>query len=199
MIEDRLYEIIDPALKTAGAVIEAGEEYRAPPLDVLRYYYRPVRLHWMWLLGRASSVVAVVRQPVDVGFQPGDYRRFLTRLALAVNGRFPPWAGHWPRPWVRGGGHSAAGGLVIGLTVLVLTPEPIGPDDDAILAQVLSGVSARQTRTRVVPLGLLRVNLGQEALALTLAPGPTGLFAEPEALTEVLSLHLRRFVQLIDA
>ena len=198
MTEDRLYEIIDPVLRSAGAVIEAGEEYRTPPLEVLRYYYRPVRLHWVPLLGRASSVVAVVRQPVDVGFRPDDYRRFLTRLAMAVNGRFPPWTGRWPRPWVRGGG-SAAGGLVIGLTVLVLTPEPIGPDDDAMLGQVLGGLSARRTRTRAVPLGLLRVNLGQEALAFALAPGPAGLFAEPEALADALSLHLRRFVQLIDA
>ena len=166
---------------------------------MLRYYYRPVRLHWVPLLGRASSVVAVVRQPVDIGFRPDDYRRFLTRLALAVNGRFPPWIGRWPRPWLRGRDGSAAGGLVIGLTVLVLTPEPIGPDDDAMLGQVLGGLSARRTRTRAVPLGLLRVNLGQEALAFALAPGPAGLFAEPEALADALSLHFRRFVQLIDA
>ena len=199
MIEDRLYEIIDPVLRAAGAVVEAGEEYRTPPLEVLRYYYRPVRLHWVPLLGRASSVVAVVRQPVDVGFQPDDYRRFLTRLALGVNGRFPPWTGRWPRPWLRGRDGSAAGGLVIGLTVLVLTPEPIGPDDDAMLGQILGGLSARRTRTRAVPLGLLRVNLGQEALAFALVPGPAGLFAEPEALADALSLHLRRFVQLIDA
>ena len=199
MIEDRLYEIIDPVLRAAGAVVEAGEEYRTPPLEVLRYYYRPVRLHWVPLLGRASSVVAVVRQPVDVGFQPDDYRRFLTRLALGVNGRFPPWTGRWPRPWLRGRDGSAAGGLVIGLTVLVLTPEPIGPDDDAMLGQILGSLSARRTRTRAVPLGLLRVNLGQEALAFALMPGPAGLFAEPEALADALSLHLRRFVQLIDA
>jgi len=199
MVEDRLYEIIDPVMRAAGAVIEAGEEYRTPPLEVLRYYYRPVRLHWVPLLGRASSVVAVVRQPVDVGFQPDDYRRFLTRLALGVNGRFPPWTGRWPRPWLRGRDGSAAGGLVIGLTVLVLTPEPIGPDDDAMLGRILGGLSVRRTRTRAVPLGLLRVNLGQEALAFALVPGPAGLFAEPEALADALSLHLRRFVQMIDA
>jgi hypothetical protein len=100
---------------------------------------------------------------------------------------------------LRGRDGSAAGGLVIGLTVLVLTPEPIGPDDDATLGQILGGLSARRTRTRAVPLGLLRVNLGQEALAFALVPGPAGLFAEPEALADALSLHLRRFVQLIDA
>ena len=31
----------------------------------------------------------MVRQPVDIGFSPDDYRTFLTRLAMAVNGRFP--------------------------------------------------------------------------------------------------------------
>jgi hypothetical protein len=192
MIEDQLFEIIDPLLKSAGAVVEAGEEYRTPPLDVLRYYWRPVRLHWVPLLGRASSVVAVVRQPVDVAFRPDDYRTFLTRLAMAVNGRFPPWT------WSRGRGLSVAGGLVVGLTALVLTPEPIGPDDDATLGQILGNFSATRTRTRTVPLGMLRVNLGQEALAFTLAPGPAGLFTEPEALADALTLHFRRFVPLMD-
>jgi hypothetical protein len=200
MLEDQLFEIIDPVLKAAGAVVEEGEEYRAPALDVLRYYRRPVRLHRVPLLGRASSVVAVVRQPIDVGFRPDDYRTFLTRLAMAVNGRFPPWTWSWPWPWPksRRRGPSAAGGLVIGLTVLVLTPEPIGPDDDAALGEVLGGLSATRTRTRAVPLGLLRVNLGQEALAFALAPGPGGLFAEPETLADTLALHFRRFVPLME-
>lgn len=194
MIEDQLYEIIDPILKTAGAVIEEGEEYRTPPLDVLRYYRRPVRLHRVPLLGRASSVVALVRQPVDVGFGPDDYRKFLTRLAMAVNGRFPPWT--WSGP----GGRlpRMSGGLAIGLTALILTPEPIGPDDDATLGQILGTLSATRTRTRAVPMGLLRINLGQEALAFALAPGPAGLFPEPEALADTLALHFRRFVPLME-
>jgi hypothetical protein len=199
MLEERFFETIDAVLRTTGAVVEAGEEFRTPPLDVLRYYYRAVRLHWVPLLGRASSVVAVVRQPLDIGFRPDAYRTFLTRLARAVNGRFPPWTPRWPRPWlrVRGRDRSAAGGLVIGLTALVLTPEPIGPDDDRALSEMLAGLSARRTRTRAVPLGLLRVNLGQEALAFALAPGPAGLFNEPEALADALSVHLRRFVPLV--
>jgi hypothetical protein len=193
MIEERFFETIEPVLRTTGAVVEAGEEYRAPPLEVLRYYFRPVRLHWMPLLGRASSVVAVVRQPVDIGFRPDAYQIFLTRLAKAVNGRFPPWAPRWPRVRTR----SAAGGLVIGLTTVILTPEPIGPDDDRVLREILGGVSVRRTRTRAVPLGLLRINLGQEALAFALAPGPAGLFFEPEALADGLSVHFRRFVPLV--
>src|SRR3954451_2069155 len=114
MIEDQFFEIIDPLLKSAGAVVEAGEEYRTPPLDVLRYYWRPVRLHRVPLLGRASSVVAVVRQAADTGFRPDDYRTFLTRLTMAVNGRFPPGT------WSRRRGLAITGGLVIGLSALIL-------------------------------------------------------------------------------
>jgi hypothetical protein len=189
MTEERLFEIIGPGLHSAGAAVEDGEEFRAPALDVLRYYRRPVRLHWMPVLGRASSVVAVARQPVDVGFRPEDYGGFLTRLAMAVNGRFPPWSRRRP---------GASGGLVVGLTALILTPEPIGPEDDAALARVLGEYSARRARTRVVPMGLLRVNLGQEALAFALSPGPDRLFPEPEDLADILSLHLRRFVPLME-
>jgi len=191
MIEDQLFEIMDPVLKTVGAVAEEGEEYRTPPLDVLRYYHRPVRLHWVPVLDRASSVVALVRQPVDVGFLAEDYRRFLTRLALAVNGRFPPWV------WVRRRGPAVRGGLVIGLTGLVLTPQPIGAGDDAMLGQILGTLQAARTRTRAVLMGLMRINLGQEALAFALAPGPPGLFLEPEALADALTLHFRRFVPLL--
>jgi hypothetical protein len=197
MTEDRLFEILEAVLRPVGSVVEAGEDFRTPPLEVLRYYFRPVRLHWLPLLGRASSVVAVVRQPVDIAFRPDDYRRFVARLAMAVNGRFPPWFGwSWPRPWIRRRGtQGGSSGLVIGLTAVVLTPEPIGPDDDATLGQLLT--ARTHTRTRAVPLGLLRVNLGQEALAFALAPGPAGLFTEPEALADALSIHLRRFVPLM--
>lgn len=185
MTEDALFALIDPVLRAAGSVPEEGEEFRAPPLDVLRYYRRPVRLHWVPWLGRGLSVVAAARQPVDVGFSAGDYRRFLTRLAMAVNGRFPPWGP---------GGHPR--GLVLGMTALVLTPEPIGPDDDALLRQVVSGRPL--PRQRAVPLGVLRVNLGQEALSYALASGPPGAFTEPAALADTLAPHLRRFVPLLE-
>ena len=117
MTEDALFALIDPVMKEAGAVVDEGEEFRTPPLDVLRYYRRGVTLHWVPFLGWGLSVVAVVRQPVDVGFTAADYRRFLTRLAMAVNGRFPLWGpGKHPR------------GLSLGMTAVVLTPEPIGAD-----------------------------------------------------------------------
>jgi hypothetical protein len=180
MIEDELFAWIDPVLRALGSTPEVGEEFREPPLDVLRYYHRPVRLSWVPVLGRAVSVVAVARQPIDVGLSIEGYRRFLKRLALAVNGRYPPWR---------------RGGLIIGLTVVVLTPEPIAPDDDATLREALGGPA--RTGTRAVPLGFIRLNLGQEAMALALASGPDGLFPEPEALADALTPHFRRFVPVL--
>jgi hypothetical protein len=120
----------------------------------------------------------VARQPLDIGLSDAAYTRFLLRLAAVASGRFPPWKG-----------------LVIGLTVLVLTPEPIGPGDDAVLSRVL-GTTLR--RFRVVPFGLIRINLGQEAIALALKASPDRLFPEAERLADTLGEHLRRFVPLIE-
>ena len=110
MLEERLFELIDPVLRLAGATLEPGEEFREPPLDVLRYYRRAVSWSGIPIVGRAVSVVAVVRQPVDIELSDAGYSRLLTRLAMAACGRFPPWKG-----------------LAIGLTGLVVTPESIGP------------------------------------------------------------------------
>ncbi len=66
MIEDQFIELIDPLLKAANSVLEDGEEFREPPLAVLRYYRRSVRLNRVPIIGKAQSVVAVVRQPVDI-------------------------------------------------------------------------------------------------------------------------------------
>jgi hypothetical protein len=185
MTEDAFFALIDPILKAAGAVVEDGEEFRAPALDVLRYYRRGVKLHWVPYLGWGLSVVAVARQPVDLGMSAADYRRLLNRLAMAVNGRFPPWGrGRHPK------------GLTLGLTAVVFTPEPIGPGDDALLREVVSGRPL--PRQRAVPLGVIRVNLGQEALSFALATGPAGVFPEPETLADALTPHFRRFVPLIE-
>jgi hypothetical protein len=181
MDEERLFELIDPVLRAAGSVVEDGEEFRAPALDVLRYYRRPVRLHWAPVFGRGQGVVAVARQPADLPFSADGTRAFLTRLAMAVNGRFPPSLSH---------------GLALGLTAVALTPEPIGPGDDAVLREVVTGRPL--PRLRAVPLGVLRVNLGQEALALALASGPGAAFPEPAALADALTPHLRRFVPLLE-
>jgi len=178
VIEERLFELIDPLLRSGGASLEPGEELQEPALDVLRYYRRPVRWNAVPLLGRALSVVAVVRQPMDLELSENGYNQLLTRLAMAASGRFPPWKG-----------------LTIGLTGLVLTPEPIGPGDDAVLARVLDR-SLR--RFRVVPFGMLRLNLGQEAISFALKASPDQLFPEPMRLADALSEHLRRFVPLLE-
>ena len=181
MIEDDLFAILDATSAPLGAPAEDGEEFRDPPLDILRYHRRPVRLHWVPWLGRAWSVIAVVRQPIDVGLKIGaGYVPLVTRLARAVESRFPPGRdGRWG---------------TIGLTSVVLTPEPIGPDEDAALQKAL----APPPRSRVVPLALIRVNLGQEAMSFALTRPPGGLFPEPEALADALTPELRRFVPLME-
>jgi hypothetical protein len=185
MTEAQFFEIVHPTLRELGAIPEEGEEYRDPPLDVLRYTRRTVRLNAIPWLGRGLSVVAVVRQPIDIAFSERDYGRLLARLSLATNTRFPPWA--------RGRGP------VLGLTIVTLTPEPIGPDDDQVLARVLSGKRHTSVRARAVPLGIIRVNLGQEAMSFALLSGPAEVFHEPAQLADALALHLRRFVPSIEA
>jgi hypothetical protein len=182
LLEDEFLDLIGPVLKPLDLRMEEGEEFREPPLDVLRYYRRPVRLHWMPMIGRAQAVVAVVRQPVDVGLSGSskDYRAFFARLAMAVNGRFPPG--------------SKLGWGSIGLTIIALTPEPIAAEDDALLKVALEAPN----RSRVVPLGVVRVNLGQEAMSFQLAGSPDGLFPEPVAIADALTLRFRRFVPLFD-
>ncbi|MDB5353533.1 MAG: hypothetical protein JWN86_4780 [Planctomycetota bacterium] len=180
MIEEDLFELLDSVLSPLGARSEDGDESRDRPLDVLRYYVRPVRLSALPIVGRGLSVVAVCRQPIDVGMVGDGYRKLIERLARVVNTRFPP---------IRRGR-----GLTLGMTAVVTTPEPIGPEDDAILARILDPVS----RARAVPLGVLRVNLGQEAVSFSLRRGPLGVFPEPEAVADALSARLRRFVPLLE-
>ena len=178
MVEDRFIELIEPVLRELGAVREAGESFREPALDVLGYYPRRVRLGRIPILGRALGVVMVARQPIDVEGSSGGYQRLLTRMAMAANGRFSPWQG-----------------LVIGLTAVVLTPEPIAVGDDAMLRQVLD---VKLRRMRVVPFGVIRINLGQEAMAMAINSSPDGLFPEPGKLADLLCEHLRRYVPLME-
>jgi hypothetical protein len=178
MLEDQFIELIDPLLRTNGSVLEDGEEFREPALTVIRYYRRAASLNRLPIFGKAHSVVAVVRQPVDIDGSPASHTQFLTRLAMAANGRFSPWKG-----------------IVIGLTALVLTPEPIGPADDAMLREVLG---VKLGRMRVVPFGLIRVNLGQEAIALAVNSSPDNLFTEPTLLADALCEQFRRYVPLME-
>jgi hypothetical protein len=178
VIQDRLLELIDAAILPSGARPEPGDEFGTPPLEVLRYYRRKVHLSWMPLLGQAQSVLAVVHQPQDIAFSQAGYAGLLLRLARAASNRFPPW-----------------NGLSLGLTTLVITPEPLAPGEEEVLARVLE-TSLR--RYRSVALGLLRVNLGQEAIVFALRTAPGGFFPEPLALADGLSEHLRRFVPLFE-
>jgi hypothetical protein len=179
VIQDRLIDLIDGSLLPGGAQPEPGDEFRTPPLEVLRYYRRIVRWSWVPVLGQAQSVLAVVRQPWDIAFSPSGYGTLLLRLAAAASGRFPPWKG-----------------LSLALTALVITPEPLAPGEDEVLSRVLE-TSLR--RYRSVSLGLLRVNLGQEAIAFAFRTAPGDLFPEPLALADDLSKHLRRFVPLFES
>jgi hypothetical protein len=181
MLDDDLLAQLDRTLRPLGHAPEPGDAFDAPALNVLRYYRRPLRLHWLPGLGRALSLVAVVRQPMDLPFTAPACTTLLDRLSRAINTRFPPFA--------------RRSGLAVGLTTVVLTPEPIRPEDDAILASGL----ARPSRSRCVPLGLLRANLGQEAVAFALTRSPDGLYPEPQAVADSLCETLRRFVPLIDA
>jgi hypothetical protein len=178
MIEDQFIELIDPILKAGNSQLQEGEEFREPPLDVLRYYRRPVPLNWVPMIGTAQSVVSLVRQPVDIDGSKRGYERLLVRIASAANGRFLPWRG-----------------LTIGLTAIVLTPEPIGTGDDAMLRQVLD---LKLARMRVVLFGLIRINLGQEAMAMAINSSPDDLFSESSRLADALTAHFRRYVPLIE-
>lgn len=180
MTVDELFGLLDPVLYPVGFRVEDGEEHASPPLDVLRFYRRPVRLHWAPLIGRAQAVVVVVRQPVDLAGTEVGMQMLAERLAAATTRRFPP-------SWALGLGS-------IGLTTIVLTPEPIAPEDDDRLKAGL----AASIRSRVVPLGVLRLNLGQEAMAFHLAGGPDGLFPEPIAVVDALTPEFRRFVPTFD-
>ncbi len=179
MTDDDLFALLTPTLSPLGCRLEEGEEFATPPLDILRYHARPVRLHWLPLLGRAQSVVAVVRQPVDTPGTEAGTRTLIDRVSRATSTRFPP-------SWALGHGS-------IGLTTLILTPEPIQLEDDATLAAGLR----TQLRSRVVPLAILRLNLGQEAMAFALAGGPADLFPEPVTLADALTAKFRRFVPFL--
>lgn len=185
MTEEDFFDLIDPVLIALGASREDGEDYRSPPLDVPRYYRRPARLGRLPVLGRATSVVAVARQPTDL--KPEDtapivrFRTVLTRMARAANGRFRP---------------SVRAGLALGLTGIVLSERSIDPDDEATLARLVDGRPL--PRQRAFPLGLIVVDLARDSLTFALASGPPGAFPEPVALADALSVRLRRFVSRVE-
>lgn len=178
--EAALAEMVRDAIGALGGREEDGEEFREPSLEILAYHARAVRLNrWPWL-GRASSVVALAREPDDFDDHAKGLSNHLRRVANATNARFGPWRS----------------GPTIGLTVVSIARTPIVPGEERLLAQTLA---QKIPRSRVIPLGLFRVEPEREALSFSLVRGPAGLFKEPEILADVLSEKLRRFVSNIDA
>lgn len=182
MREDHVLDLLDPALKGLGAQGDGAESYSRPSLDVLRFYRRRVRLGWWPVVGRAQSVVAVVRQPGDVPAFASGSGEVLRRAAMAASWRYPPIVG----------GH----GLSIGLTLVVVTPGPIADDESGELGKALATPLGR---SRSVPLGIVRLDLDREVMAFVLAEGPGGLFPEPQATADALIPAFRRYLPRLDA
>ncbi len=178
MIESDLLEIVDRALLAAGAILEEGEAFSTPRLEIVRYYRKPERLSPIPIVGRALQVVAVVRQPGDLVGDRGGLRTLLGRLAMAVNGRYPPRAA-----WV------------VGLLPLFLTAEPITPEDDALTRD---STAITLPPRRVLLTGLFRLNLGQEAMSFAVTRGDDNPFALAETIADALAPNLRRFVPLVE-
>lgn len=182
MREDDLLDLIDPPLTSLGAEADGAEAYQRPALEVLRFYQRRVRLGWWPVLGRALSVVAVVRQPEDLGSSADGAGAVLRRTAMAVNRRYPPVVG--------------GRGLSIILTAVVVTSGPITAEEGDVLGKALA---VPLGRSRAVPLGLVRVDLDREVMAFALAEGPGGLFPEPQTVADALIPAFRRFVPFLEA
>jgi hypothetical protein len=181
MTHEEFFGRITTRLGEIGCRTEDGEDYRNPPLDVIRYEVRPVRIHWFPVLGRALSVVAFVRHPVDLSSSTADARLVLDRVRRAVNGRFPSWPKGGP-------------GLAIALTTVIITPEPIGPADEDVLVRAIP----TDRRSRIIPMGLIRINLGQEAMAIARGPEMSDLFPEAASIADEFSGTLGRFVPLLE-
>ena len=174
MTEDDFLGLLDRTLRPLGDLPEIGEEYSNPPLDVLRYYRRPLKLAPIPILGRGCVVVAIVREPAGEYYGVQTLRSLAARTALAVNGRFPPL--RW------------GNGLSIALLTVFIAGSALRPSDEADLAAILP----RRDRTRTVPAGCFRIDLDKEAFAFALAETPG--VVEPKTLAEALARNLRQFV-----
>lgn len=172
-----LLTIVDSALAPRAMRSYEGQAYQKPSLEVIGHRTRPVRTSRIPIVGRSLSLVAVVAQPGDVGLDDPGAAEVLTRLGTVMAVRHPPTEG-----------------LSLVASTIVVTREPIVPEDDAILARALID----RPRLRLVPLALFKVNLGLEALSFSLRGGPPGLFPEPQLLADALCSRLRRFVPKIE-
>ena len=180
MTEDDLRDWLDSLLRPLGFVVEGGTESTEPRLDVLGYYVRRVRISAIPILGKGLGVVAICRSPPDLTRTASGSRTLIERLAVVANSQFPP---------IRKGR-----GVTLGLTAIVLSDGPITSGDEALLASALEAVP----RTRVVPLGIFRVDLENETVSLAVKRGPVGIFPETEALADGFADKFRRFVPMPD-
>ncbi len=173
-------EYLGEILEPAGSVIEDGEVYAKPELEVLAYFKREVRLNRLPWLGSGLSVVAVIRQ-LNLDLKDSAGLGDLLRSATgAIQTRYPPW--------------QMRHGPSLGVTLILTASEPIAPGEDESLDAALS----RLRRDRAVVMGLFRVNPDQEAFSFALRPGPQGLFPEPTRLAEAFSSRLRRHLRPIE-
>ncbi|MFM7131715.1 MAG: hypothetical protein ACKO0V_20385 [bacterium] len=155
-----------------------GEEFASPPLDILAYASRPIRLSRLPLFGRGLAVLAITRHPADLRSDTAGIKAWADRLARAVNGQFPPWKRVRP-------------GAIL-LIAVQLTPEPIRGEDEDRFKPVLG----QWTGTRVVPSGIIRINLGQQAMASVLAEGLPRDLPEIARLVDDWSTRFSRFVPM---
>jgi hypothetical protein len=175
---DELADLITTTLKPLGFGLEDGEEFRAPPLDLLSYWQRGVRLSRVPIVGKAKAVVALAHQPADLGRSNPLADGWLKRVIAASHARYPPWP--------------SGEGLTLGLTTIFLTRDTLTPDDETSLDHTLT--QHRPRSSRVVPLAIFLINLEQGAIAQSFGVAMPDVFPEPVALAEVLSTKLGRFM-----
>lgn len=171
MLQEDLFAELESSLSGIALTWNEGMEFESPALSVLRVGTRATRLSWMPWIGRSMSVVLVARQPLDLGLSAT--RTLVDRLCLVAEHLCP---------------RRRAFSVIV--TAAVITPEPIGDQDESQLEQALRVAGAR----RSFPIGLFRINLGQEAFAFSLRKTPSNLFPEPMLLADALSTRLKRYV-----
>lgn len=178
MLEDDFLSEWNKWLKANQWQAMEGEEFTSPALDVLAYGAKQIRLSRLPLFGRGLAVIALTRQPVDLKSDANGLKEWTERLARAVNGLFPPWKSLRP-------------GAVL-LIAVQLTPEPIRGEDEERFKPVLG----HWTGSRVVPAGILRINLGQGAMASVLAEGLPRDLPELGQLVDTWASQFQRFLPM---
>lgn len=178
MLEDEFLTDWNKWLKANNWQALEGEEFQEPSLDILAYGAKPIRLSRVPLFGRGMAVIAVSRHPQDLKSDVAGLKTWSERLAKAVNGQFPPWKSGRP-------------GAIL-LIAVQLSPEPMRGEDEERFKPVLG----HWTGTRVVPAGIVRINLGQGAMASILAEGLPRDLPEVGQLVDSWSNQFQRFVPM---